>query len=262
MISTKIKISENEINIIPRILKKDLEILHVFHFQQANPTIKVLENGKVKREFLIETLEINPDLTGQYFHSSIRVLKNSAVMIDGVISKNKKTHPKIQDQNFEAIRFQPFFLSNKENENLKLVGSGLFERGLHFSGKVTPLNIRNICICDNCKKSFSIQHFHAGFSEMQYFYSTDSKETIAIRYVEMENLPTQLQKEIDLNILEKIERQLPKPTNGNGKFKYYNSFRCPHCNSKFIDFETKKDLRSTEYYGNYHINQKIKYLED
>ncbi|WP_034924808.1 hypothetical protein [Gillisia sp. CAL575] len=262
MIRTKIEISNNQINIVTGYFKKELEIDHVFHFNQANPIIKVSENGILKREYLFETLKINPDLTDQFFHSTIRVLKNSAIMIDGIISNNLETFPNINDENCEALRLQPFYLSNKENKNLELKGSGLFERGLHFSGTVTSSNVRNICICDNCKKSFSIQHFHAGFSEMQYFYSTDSKETLAIKYGEIENLPTQLQQETDIEVLEKIESQLPKPTNGDGHFKFYNSFRCPHCNSKFIDFENNKKLRSTEYYGNYHINQEIKYLEN
>ena len=46
-------------------------------------------------------------------HSSIRINTNSSVQIDGIISKSRTTF----DENGEGIRFQPFFLSDKEEEN-------------------------------------------------------------------------------------------------------------------------------------------------
>lgn len=161
---------------------KAIELETVFKLTVPTPEIKVFENQNLVHAFHIDTLHTNKDLTGQFLHSSIRVLSNSAVMIDGIISQSDSAFPKWTDIAYEAIRFQPFYLSDKNDNNIQLKGKGLFERGLHFSGTVTPTGVRNICICDSCNRSFTIQHFHSGFSELQYFYSTDSKETLIVPY--------------------------------------------------------------------------------
>lgn len=233
-----------------------VEIETVFMFDQAAPYIKVYEDQVQLRSFNVETLQNNPDLKGQFFHCSIRVFENSAVMIDGIISKNRKTFPKWTDDNYEAIRLQPFYLTDANDNNLHLVGKGLFERGLHFNGRVTPTTVRNICICDSCTQSFTIQHFHAGFSELQYFYSASSKTTLVVPYNSIENLPIHLQENIDIVALENIENRLPLPSSKDGIFKYYNSFQCPHCFSPYIDFEKNRASRPKEYYGNFYINNK------
>jgi hypothetical protein len=234
---------------------KEIEVEPVFEFTQPTPEIKVFENKKLIRHFRIETLNSNPNLTGQFLHSSVRVLQNSAVMIDGIISKSNKAYTKWQDEGYEAIRLQPFYLSDANDSNQQLVGKGLFERGLHFSGKITPTSVRNICICDKCYQSFTIQHFHAGFSEVQYFYSTDSRETLAVPYNVIEDMPAQLQQIININGIANMEDKLPLPSNSQGLFKYYNSFKCPHCLASFIDFEKHKEMRPGEYYGNTYINE-------
>jgi hypothetical protein len=257
MITGQVKIQGNDIYISTGLLKKEREINYVFEFREPQPTMRVFENKKLSRKYRIET----PDLTGQFFHSTIRVLKNSAVMINGIISKDQNKCPSWKDENYEAIRLQPFFLSDNEQENKKLKGAGLFQRGLHFSGTITPKGVRVVCICDCCQKSFTLQHFHAGFSEVQYFYSADSKKTLIVPYGQIEKMHIQLQEIIDYRTLELVEEQLPKSSNGNGSFKYYNSFRCPHCGSPFIDFEKNKDIRPKEYYGNYLINQELERLK-
>jgi len=254
MIAEKVKIKGTDIYISTGLFNKDREVNHVFGFEEAQPRIRIFENNKLKREYLIDTLTENPDLTGQFLHSSIRILKNSAVMIDGIISKDSNTCSDWTEANYEALRLQPFFLSNNEKENEKLKGKGLFQRGLHFSGTVTPSGVRAICICDNCQKSFSLQHFHAGFSESQYFYSTDSKKTLIVHYGQLDGMPLQLQEPVDENEIDRIERLLPESNDGHGSFKYYNSFKCPHCKSEFIDFENNKAIRPNEYYGNRLIN--------
>jgi hypothetical protein len=234
-----------------------VELETVFKLTVPTPEIKVFENQNLVHTFRIDTLLTNKDLTGQFLHCSIRILSNSAVMIDGIISQSDNTFSKWTDNDYEAIRLQPFFLSDKNDNNIQLKGKGLFERGLHFRGTVTPTGVRNICICDSCNLSFTIQHFHSGFSELQYFYSTDSKETLIVPYGSIENLPTQLPETVDQSILQSIESKLPKPS-GEGTFKYYNSFKCPHCLAPYIDFEKHNAIRATEYYGNTYINQNPK----
>jgi hypothetical protein len=235
---------------------KASELETVFNLKISTPEIKVYENQHLIHTFRIDTLKSNPDLAGQFLHSSIRIFANSGVMIDGIISKTATSFAQWTDNDYEAVRFQPFYLSDKKENNIALKGKGLFERGLHFSGTITPKGVRNICICDSCNRSFTTEHFHSGFSELQYFYSTDSKETLTVSYGSIENLPTQLQSTIDNDTLEIIENKLPSPSNGFGKFRYYNSFKCPHCLAPYIDFENHKEIRSKEYYGNTHINQK------
>ena len=238
-------------------LSDNISSSNVFELKTAIPTINVYENGKLIKSYLIETLLANPDLSGQYLHSSVRIFKNSGVMIDGIISRDPIKFSTWTDKDYEAIRMQPFFLSDGEASNVKLKGQGLFMRGLHNSGTVTPGGVRAICICDNCEKSFTVQHFHSGFSEAQYFYSTDSKQTLVVPLSEMKYMPAPLQVEIDDQILSIIEELLPKPISGSGEYKFYNPFRCPHCAAAYIDFENYKNIRPTEYYGIYHINNKM-----
>ncbi|HEV3413889.1 MAG TPA: hypothetical protein VG101_15515 [Puia sp.] len=231
-----------------------LEREHVFRLGEREPTITVEEDGETIRIYRMQAIDTNPELTGQFLHSSIRILPNSAVMIDGIISTSNSSRPTWKDAGYEAVRFHPFYLSDKKEENEKLVGMGLFSRGLHFGGTVTPSGVRAVCVCDQCKASFTLQHFHAGFSEVQYFYSDDSRETLTVPYSATADVPRQLQKGIDLKILETMEAALPTPNFGKGQFRYYNSFLCPHCQAPFIDFEQHKDIRPGEYYGNTLIN--------
>jgi hypothetical protein len=236
------------------------EMETVFKLTQPTPEIKVYENNQLIRLYSIDTVSTNSNLIGQFLHSSIRILNNSAVMIDGVISKSATTFPKWTDQKYEAVRLHPFFLSDVNDKNKQLIGKGLFDRGLHFSGTVTPTTVRCVCICDNCRQSFSLQHFHAGFSETQYFYSSDSRETLLVPYGAIVNMPTQLQETVDLATLKEVETKLPKSLDGD--FRYFNSFKCPKCLTPFIDFERNPEMRPKEYYGNTLLNQKTKQWTD
>jgi hypothetical protein len=69
-------------------------------------------------------------------------------------------------------------------------------------------------------------------------------------------MPAQLQETVDLTVLADVESKLPKSSDGS--FRYYNSFKCPHCLAPFIDFNKYKDMRPKEYYGNTLLNDKPK----
>ena len=237
--------------------EKPEELRTVIKFLNPSPVLNIFENNIILFSIRIETLNENPDLTNQYLHCSIRVLPNSGVMIDGIISKSPTEFSNWKDEDYEAIRIQPFFLSNKKKYNKALEGKGLFDRGLHFSGTVTPSGVRIICICDRCHLSFTIQHFHAGFAKVQYFYSSDGSETLVVPNKSIENLPNQIVSPENEIVLRELESKLPKPSNNNGEFKYYNPLRCPFCHHPFIDFEKHKEIRSNEYYGNTYINQEV-----
>jgi hypothetical protein len=261
MLKRKIKITGTDIHVNNGLLNSAIEKEHVFRFESNQPTLRVFEGKQLLRTFNIVALTENPNLTGQFLHCSIRILDNDAVMVDGIISENSEQHSDWKSADYEAIRFQPFFLNSSEHKNSKLIGKGLFARGLHFSGTVTPTGVRTICVCDHCTNSFTLQHIHAGFSESQYFYSTDGKQTLVIGSSQIPNMPTQLQDSLDERSLEEIERQLPNPTIGNGTYKYFNSFKCPHCGEPFIDFNNNQNDRTNEYYGYRLINQEFQTMK-
>jgi hypothetical protein len=105
------------------------------------------------------------DETGQ-FAFSIRVHPNLACQIDCIFSaEGVPTVERFQAGEARGIRFQPFFLCEARKVEQEIKGHGLFRRGLHFSGTITPSNVSLACVCDVCAKSFRLQSFHAGFSE-------------------------------------------------------------------------------------------------
>jgi len=232
---------------------QDIEIRPIIKFENDVPVIAIYENGYLYRSFTVEPKAGNENLAGQYFHASVRVNANSSVQMDGIISKSA-TNPDMTD--YEGIRLQPFFLSDKSEINKSLEGKGMFARGLHYSGLISSGNIRLICICDSCLHSFSVEFIHAGFSDVQYFYSENSRETLLVPYgaTELGSIPTQLQKEIDDKDLELLEANLPEFE--DGKFRYYNGFKCPHCGIDYIDFRNNKEMRPGEYYANFYLNQR------
>lgn len=214
---------------------QDIEIRPVLQFKSNTPVITVYENGYPYRSFMIEPKTGNENLGGQYFHASVRVNANSSVQIDGIISKTETGG--YDENNYEGIRFQPFFLSDKNDRNKALEGKGMFQRGLHYSGLISSGNIRLICICDSCLQSFSVEFIHTGFSDVQYFYSENSMETLFVR------------------------NGAELPEFEHVKFRYYNAFKCPNCGSNYIDFENNKEIRPGEYYANYYLNQQPLYYK-
>lgn len=177
--------------------------------------------------------------------------------MDGLIYKDKILPDESSIQEAEGIRFQPVFLSDTKLEYKDFIGKGLFARGLHYSGRVTPGNVRSVCVCDYCMQSFSIKSFHSGFSDVYYFYSEDGIQTLIVSAWDFGGLPGIYQTEVDMGKIKQVESQLPIPTVGTGRYKYYNSFCCPHCKKPYIDFERYPEKRPGEYYGNVHINQEI-----
>lgn len=256
-ITKRIQVQRNSIFIDNSLMlrNRNIEIEPVIELEGEVPVITIYEGSKLLRRFEIEPLKSNPNLNGQYLHCSIRINVNSSVQIDGIISKSKTEF----DKNGEGIRFQPFFLSDKEEKNKEMRGQGMFDRGLHYAGLISPTNARLICVCDDCKKSFGVQFFHGGFSEKQYFYSTNSRETLAVPYnTDLGKVPFQNQKEINEAELKELENKLPHTE--DGKFEYYNGFKCPHCYADYVDFRNGKANRPNEYYAHYYVNQSIRSL--
>jgi hypothetical protein len=78
-----------------------------------------------------------------------------------------------------------------------------------------------------------------------------------VPYQSFENLSNQLSSPENEIELRELESKLPKPSNNQGEFKYYNPLRCPFCQHPYIDFEKHKEIRANEYYGNTYINQEV-----
>ncbi len=190
-----------------------------------------------------------------WFHFSIRVHPNLACQADCVITDSKEFDESAFKQGKAiGIRFQPFFLSGSSTDTSIFIGRGLFKRGLHFNGTVTPGYTILSCICDSCQKSFLIKSYHAGFSNSGYFYSGSGKYTITVSN-HIDGSPAALS-EPNIDALSKLEGMLPKAPDGSD-FCYLNPFRCPHCSAPYIDFKKYPEDRAGEYYGNYFLGSEL-----
>lgn len=188
---------------------------------------------------------------GRFLHMSIRVGPTFAVEPDCIVTKSEDENPHaaFEGGTSAGIRFQPFMLPEFPEDASILLGKGLFFRGLHFSGTVTPGNVSILCLCDYCHKSFRLQSFHAGFGQVTYLYCSGGPHTlIASSYIE--DAPPILG-EADMESVARFERRLPSCVECGGSFRYLNSLLCPHCKRPYIDFTLHPEERKKEYYGNH-----------
>ncbi|HEX8565807.1 MAG TPA: hypothetical protein VF648_09055 [Pyrinomonadaceae bacterium] len=188
---------------------------------------------------------------GRFLHMSVRVGSTFAVQADCIVTEGTDDNPQEAYQSGDAIgvRFQPFMLPEFTGDTSELVGKGLFFRGLHFSGSVTPGNVSALCLCDYCQKSFRLQSFHAGFADLIYLYCSDGPHTL-VASSRIEDAPPILGK-ADTESVARFERRLPKCHECGGSFRYMNPLLCPHCREPFIDFKRHPREREKEYYGNH-----------
>lgn len=187
-------------------------------------------------------------------HFSVRVHASLACQVDCVITNSQVFDPEAFAKGAMGIRFQPFFISGAKAKNEDLYGNGLFARGLHFSGTVTPGNTVLSCECDHCRKSFQIRSYHAGFSNSGYFYSGSGKYTITVNN-DIPGCPAALSEPSEAE-LAALEADLPLAPDGT-HYKYTNPFRCPHCSAPYINFEAHPKVRPQEYYGNYFVGSEL-----
>ena len=127
--------------------------------------LTIFKDNKSIANYIIESGNKSNFSSLKSLHLGIRILNNFGLVIDGEIDNSPfKTENKINQ--IDGIRFQPVLLNAYNNDNPENKGMGLFSRGLHFSGFITPSNFRLCCICDECKKSFNIHSYHAGNGHM------------------------------------------------------------------------------------------------
>lgn len=217
---------------------------------EKNPSVQIGVDASVS--FIDSSNVVHTHALGQalgWAHFSIRLHANKGCQADCVISDSPTFDPGALGQGKAiGIRFQPFFLSGAAVANAEFTGKGLFGRGLHFSGSVTPGSVLLSCECDRCHRSFLIRSYHAGFSESGYFYSDSGKYTITVS-TRVPGSPVPLSTP-DPEALAKLEQSLPEAPDGS-RYRYLNPFRCPHCREPYINFADNPGMRENEYYGNY-----------
>ena len=190
-----------------------------------------------------------------WLHLSVRVHPNLACQADCLISDSENTsEADFQRGKSSGIRFQPFYLAGCAGNPAELNGRGLFFRGMHFSGTITPGNVSLSCICDSCRRCFRLQSFHAGFGNCGYFYSDSGVHTLIVDG-DVKGCPPAMGKP-DVEAVACLEKRLPKSSKDGTAFRYANSLRCPHCGAAYIDFQKFPKDRETEYYGNYLYGEK------
>ena len=185
-------------------------------------------------------------------HFSVRMRENLACQADCLVSDSREFDPAaFLKGELNGIRFQPFFLEGATVKNSELKGQGLFARGLHFPGSVSPGNLSLSCICDACRRAFRLQSFHAGFSRVGYFYSASGQFTLIVSSGVL-GAPTPTLRPLsteEAGAIATLERSLPPAPDGTS-YNYLNALRCPYCNEPYIDFAAHPELRPNEYYGN------------
>lgn len=187
-------------------------------------------------------------------HFSVRVHASRACQADCIVSGSPRFDPEAFNRGEAVgIRFQPFFLPGSAMSNAELKGKGLFARGLHFSGTITPGNTLLSSECDSCRRSFLIRSYHAGYSNSGYFYSASGKYTLTVPS-HLQGAPAALA-EPEPDALAALEAALPAAPDGT-RFAYRNPFRCPHCSAPYIAF-SERGSRSAEYYGNYFVGAEL-----
>ena len=195
------------------------------------------------------------ETSADFVHFSIRVHGENICQADCILSNSASIEEDaILSGDAKGIRFQPLMLGSSDEFKQRLRGQGLFNRGLHFPGTVTPGNVMLSCICDECQKSFQIRSFHAGFGESAYFYSDSGVYTLHLSAT-VDGAPAPLS-DHDIGKVEQLEARLPAAPDG-GRFRYLNPLRCPHCSAPYIDFLEHPDLRRSEYYGNVHVGHEL-----
>ena len=231
-------------------------------YRSEEPELRLTANvdGRTVREYLLPTRQL--ELAGEppyYFDMTLHVLGTLGVMLNCYITHSDEplsSSDSSAKYRLQGVRFQPWYLPGSEYSNERLTGQGLFRRGLHVSGVITPGNVCSCCVCDQCARSFVLRHAHAGFSDCQYFYCDRGLHTLLV-YEPIEGMPFQLQAP-DHGLA--FEEQLPPCQACGTRFRYYNSLRCPHCNAPYIDFATYPEMRPNEYYACFHLSTELQRL--
>jgi len=229
-----------------------VEVITIDHAQvpcEITPAVRIDGPGMI--EFIDSSGAVHGHELGQtcgWLHLSVRIHANLACQADCIIASGESIDREdVAKGVYPGIRFQPFFLPGAPTDPDSLTGLGLFARGLHFSGQITPGWVKLSCECDACRRSFRLTSMHMGFSDCEYMYSGSGQEVIALSAYD-EAVRTAFADPRGLPMRE-LEARLPAAPDGT-RFAYTNSLRCPNCAAPYIDFARHPDIRNGEYYAN------------
>lgn len=197
-------------------------------------------------------LDVVPVSEASYAALSIRAFPQGVLQMDCLLGKDAVPTP----EHFAAgdvlgLRLQPLVLplpSDSMVSGPDSRGLGLFDRGLHYRGHVTPGNVSLLCLCDDCKGTFRIRSFHGGFSQLAYFYCGSGTHTVVVPS-QASGAPGVLGAPAP-DLLATLEAGLPPCEKCGRTFAYLNPWRCPLCSAPYIDFGRFPEIRTGEYYGN------------
>ena len=97
-------------------------------------------------------------------------------------------------------------------------------KGLKYPGYTTPSNVRLVGVCADCSKSFTFHGYAVYMAQEDVAYSDDGLDVCAIPAYD-------------------IDPDTWSFEAGGKTFRYYNSFRCPHCGAAYIDYENNHDMK-------------------
>jgi len=227
----------------------NLEVFGVLALHGERPQVNVCVNGELLAGYRIDPCRNSDDYRGLFLHCCVRILPGLGLMVDGLFSFDRNDENRHPSDSLRGIRFQPLKLEGAAIPNSELFGRGMFARGLHFPGRVTPGDIRVVCLCDQCREPFTLEHHHTGFSDAQYFYCETGIHTLLVNLGDLEGCPPPRAQDIDEQVLRGVEARLPPCADCGKPFRYHNPLRCRACGAPFIDFEKHPEIRSTEYYA-------------
>jgi len=186
----------------------------------------------------------------RFLEMSVRVHASFAVQADAILMRERgDARESFASRDGLGIRLQPFVLPEGGGEPARMRGQGLFARGFHFPGLITPGNVSHLCLCDACGGTFRLQSFHAGFMDVAYFYCDRAPHTLTASGW-LPDAPPALGT-ADPEGVRRFEAGLPPCAECGGRFAYLNPLRCPLCLEPYIDFPRHPEIRGNEYYGNF-----------
>lgn len=207
------------------------------------PVIRLYEDGQQTRAYCLQT-EGDEDFTGKFFHYSVRLGLTGnppapTAQIDGFISdtpEERKMNPGEIGYRMEGH----FLAAGGELAKMRyaaLRGQDLVAKGLKYPGYTTPASVRLIGICPECRQSFAFHGY--AFYMMQYdvAYSDDGLDCCAVG--------------------EPVKNKETWACETGGKrFRYYNSFCCPHCGEPYIDYQKYPQNKAFGVSGCVHLGRK------
>lgn len=207
---------------------------------EKTPVIKLYDDGVLVREYCLQTTG-DEDFTGKQFNVGVILSLNGkppvpAAQIDGFISEqtDEELSMKMGDIGFRMEAY--FLISGKEDAKQRyeaLRGQDLVPKALKYPGYTTPLNVRLIGICPECKKSFAFTSYNFPMMQSEPAYSDDGLDVMDLSAYKTEETG--------------FDKENWSCTVEGKTFRYYNSFNCPHCGEPYIDY---KKFPQNKGYGN------------